>query len=347
MGESIAILKKSFEDKLEKLNSIKDLEAMRIEFMGKNGKVQECMQVIGSLPPEERKEFGAKVNELKDFIKNELESRRSLFEKLELEKKLADEVIDVTLPARHYQTGKIHPISKTIEDLKSIFKELGFSCIEGNEIEDEWHNFSALNIPDHHPARQSHDTFYLEDGKLLRTHTSNMQIRYMLANKPPYRIVSIGKVYRSDYDATHSPMFHQIECLYIDKGINMSHLKWCLETFLKMFFGLDKLPIRLRPNFFPFTEPSAEVDIRCDRQSKSEIKIGEGNDWIELLGSGMVHPNVLRNVGVDPEEYQGFAFGAGIERLAMLKYNIPDLRTMFEGNIRWLKHFGSSAIPHS
>lgn len=337
---TLASIKESFLSKLDATTSLKDLEALRIEFLGKSGHIADQMKLIGSLAPEEKKSFGAEVNAVKEFISSGLDDKKALLEKIELAKKLDSETIDITLPPYDYKVGKVHPITQTILEIKDIFSKLGFTCIEGNEIEDDWHNFTALNIPAHHPARQSHDTFYVEGGDLLRTHTSNMQIRYMQNNKPPYKIVTIGKVYRSDYDATHTPMFHQVECLYIDKNINMGHLKGCLETFLKLFFGLQELPIRLRPSFFPFTEPSAEVDIRCDRSSKGEIKIGEGNDWVELLGSGMVHPNVLRNVGIDPNEYQGFAFGAGIERLTMMKYNIPDLRTMFEGDIRWIKHYG-------
>lgn len=337
---NLAKIKKTFSEKLELVLYSKDLEALKIEFLGKNGHIQEQMKKIGELAPDERKTFGAEINEVKEFITAAIEQKARLLQTLALQQKLESETIDITLPPYNYQAGKVHPLSQSILELQDIFSRLGFLSVDGPEIDDDWHNFTALNIPEHHPARQTHDTFYIEGGNLLRTHTSNMQIRHMMANKPPFKIITLGKTYRADDDATHTPMFHQLEGLYIDKGITMAHLKGCLEAFLSMFFGLKELPVRFRPSFFPFTEPSAEIDIRCDRSNKAEIKIGKGNDWVELLGSGMVHPNVLRNVGVDPEIYQGFAFGCGIERLTMLKYNIPDLRTFYAGDIRWLKHYG-------
>lgn len=334
-------IKQSFIDQIVKATNLQELNSIRIEFLGKSGYIAQQMKLLGSMQPEDRKAFGAEVNVVRDFITNEISSRNLKLEEQELIVKLAAEKIDVTLAARDFARGKTHLISQTIEDIKKIFAKLGFTYIEAQEIEDDWHNFTALNVAENHPARQMHDTFYLKNGALLRTHTSNAQIRYMSKNKPPIKAFTIGKTYRSDYDATHSPMFHQIEVFCVDKDVNMGHLKWTIETFLKMFFGVAEAPIRLRPSYFPFTEPSAEVDARCDRSKKGEIKIGEGNDWVELLGSGMIHPNVMKNIGIDSNEFSGFAFGAGIERLAMLKYNVPDLRSFFESDIRWLEHYGS------
>jgi phenylalanyl-tRNA synthetase alpha chain len=334
-------IKHLFSEKLSQAKDLPLLEALRVEFLGKKGLVSEALSLISKVAPEERKAYGEKVNALKLQITQALEEKKKSFEEAELNERLKKEVVDITLPPRNYLPGKQHPISKIILELKDIFAQMGFESVEGPEIENEWNNFTALNIPENHPARQMHDTFYMQEkGMVLRTHTSPVQIRYMTNNKPPIRIISVGKVYRSDYDATHTPMFHQIEALYIDKNVNIGHLKGCLEGFLKIFFGVEAAPIRLRPSYFPFTEPSAEVDVRCDRSNKAEIKIGNGQDWLEILGCGMVNPKVLENVGLDPNEYQGFAFGAGVERLAMLKYNIPDLRTFFEGDIRWLKHYG-------
>jgi len=354
---SLHELKLLFDTKINKINDSKALEALRIEFIGKNGLLTEQMKKIGLLPVEEKKTFGAEVNKIRDEITSKIEEFKRVIESKELEERLLNEAIDITLPARSSNVARIHPISKVIYDLKAIFSHLGFEVASGAEIEDEWHNFTALNVDENHPARQMQDTFYLEDRDIsslafnkdtytpnerfvLRTHTSSMQIRYMKSNKPPIKMISLGKVYRSDFDATHTPMFHQIEGLYIDKNIDMGHLKGCLKEFLRLFFEINDAPIRLRPSFFPFTEPSAEVDVKCDRSDKNSIKFGTGEDWLEILGAGMVHPNVLKNVGIDPDEYQGFAFGAGIERLAMLKYNIPDLRKFFDGDIRWLKHYG-------
>jgi phenylalanyl-tRNA synthetase alpha chain len=337
---TLAELKQSFVDEIQKVTELDSLNAIRVRFLGKSGFIAEKMKTLGAMQPEERKAFGAEVNVVRDFIAAEITSKNEFLENQALEAKLSSEKIDITLPGREIQKGKVHLISQAIEDLKEIFTKLGFTYIEAQELEDDWHNFSALNIPEIHPARQMHDTFYLKDGSLLRTHTSNAQIRYLTNNKPPVRAFTIGKTYRSDHDATHSPMFHQIEVFCIDKDINMGHLKWTIETFLKMFYGVTEAPIRLRPSYFPFTEPSAEVDARCDRSTQGEIKIGEGNDWVELLGSGMIHPNVLKNVGVNSNEYSGFAFGAGVERLTMLKYNVPDLRDFYESDLRWLRHYG-------
>lgn len=339
---SASEIQELFSQKIQKLSSLSELNEIRVEFLGKKGYLTEALNSISQLPPEERKPYGKLVNSLKQDISQKIEQLKSDFEEQELTKKLLEDKIDISLPPRNYKIGKQHPINKAILDLKGVFTRMGFTFDAGPDIEDEWNNFTALNIPQHHPARQMHDTFYLEYQKdlLLRTHTSCVQIRHMRNHKPPVKVISIGKVYRSDYDATHTPMFHQIEGLYIGKNVTISHLKSYLELFLQLFFEVEKAPIRLRPSYFPFTEPSAEADVKCDRSSKGEIKIGIGNDWLEILGCGMVHPKVLENMGVDPEEYQGFAFGAGIERLAMLKYNIPDLRTFFEGDIRWIQHYG-------
>ena len=333
-------LKQSFLNQIQEASNLQELEGLKVRFLGKKGFISEQLKLLGSMPVEERKSFGAEANILRDFITEEISNKHILLQQEDINKKLKSEKIDITLPARRGSRGKIHPISQAIEDIKSIFSKLDFTFVDAPEIEDDWHNFTALNIAESHPARQMHDTFYLKNSMLLRTHTSNSQIRFMTDRKPPIRAYTIGKTYRSDYDATHTPMFHQLEIFCVEEDLHMGHLIWCIETFLKMFFCVDKAPIRLRPSYFPFTEPSAEVDARCDRSSKGEIKIGEGNDWIELLGSGMIHPNVLRNVGIDSEKYKGFAFGVGIERLAMLKYNIPDLRTFFENDLRWLQHYG-------
>lgn len=329
--------------------SLNVLEEIRVKYLGKNGLIAGQMKTIATLPNEEKKAFGAKVNQAKDQITNAIENKKLQLEDEVLSAKLASETIDITLPIRPYKKGSIHPISKVNRDVAAIFANMGFALEEGPEIEDDFHNFGALNIPDNHPARQMQDTFYLEgeqDNKplLLRTHTSSVQIRTMQKAakngvKPPFKFIAPGRVYRSDMDMTHTPMFHQVEGLYIDKDVNMGHLKGVLHDFLKEFFEVDAVPIRFRPSFFPFTEPSAEVDIGCSR-GKDGVKIGAGEDWLEILGCGMVHPNVLKNVGINPDEYQGFAFGIGLERLAMLKYGAPDLRDFFDCDARWLKHYG-------
>jgi len=339
---SIEAIRKDFEEKIAKINSLQDLESMRVSFLGKSGILTEQMKQIANLPVEEKKSFGASVNQLKESISQKIDSLKSNLEDAALNQKLANESIDITINPRDYKVGKLHPIAKVISDVKEIFAYMGFEVADGPDLEDDWHNFGALNFPENHPARQMQDTFYLSGtkGDVLRTHTSNVQIRHMRNNKPPHKVISFGKVYRSEDDATHTPMFHQLECLYIDKNVTMGHMKNTIETFLKLFFDVKEAPIRLRPSYFPFTEPSAEVDVKCDRSNKNDLKIGQGNDWLEILGCGMVHPNVLRNVGIDPNEYQGFAFGIGLDRITMLKYNIPDLRSMFEGDLRWLKHYG-------
>jgi len=332
---------------VEAANSTEALEELRISALGKKGRITELMKGLGQMAPEERKAAGQALNVLKGEVSSAIDTKKSAMADADLDKRLMSEQIDVTLPVAHEDVGYVHPISQTIDEIVSIFGEMGFTVAEGPDIEDDWHNFTALNIPLDHPARQEHDTFYMpgEDGqrKVLRTHTSPVQIRTMTDQEPPIRIIVPGRTYRSDYDATHSPMFHQVEGLVIDKTSHMGHLKGCLIEFCRAFFEVDDLPVRFRPSYFPFTEPSAEVDIGCTREG-GEFKIGHGDDWLEILGSGMVNPNVLSNCGIDPNEYQGFAFGLGVERVAMLKYGIPDLRTFFESDLRWLRHYGFRSL---
>ena len=320
------------------------LEAVRVAALGKKGQVTQLMKTLGDLAPEERRSAGQAMNALRDEVTQALESRKAALDDLALEARLATESLDVTLPPRPDEVGRLHPISRTIDEIVAIFGEMGFTVAEGPHVEDDFHNFEALNIPAEHPARQEQDTFYLpeqEDGsrKVLRTHTSPVQIRTMLKSQPPIRIIVPGRTFRADHDATHSPMFHQVEGLVVDEKTHMGHLKGTLIEFCRAFFGVEDLPVRFRPSYFPFTEPSAEVDIGCSRAG-GQLKIGAGDDWLEILGSGMVHPKVLDNCGIDPTRYQGYAFGMGIERIAMLKYGIPDLRTFFESDLRWLKHYG-------
>jgi phenylalanyl-tRNA synthetase alpha chain len=324
--------------------SLEALEAARVATLGKKGTISGLMASLGKMSPEERKAAGATLNAVKDQVAEAIASAKSGLEAKALEEKLARERVDVTLPVRPETQGRIHPIAQVMDEMIAIFAQMGFEVAEGPDIEDDFHNFTALNIPAEHPARQMHDTFYFgekADGSrhLLRTHTSPVQIRTMVANKPPIRIIAPGRTYRCDSDMTHTPMFHQIEGLVIDKTTHMGHLKGCLMEFVTTFFEVDEVPVRFRPSFFPFTEPSAEVDIGCSREG-GELKIGKGSGWLEIGGSGMVHPNVLRACGLDPDEYQGFAFGMGVERMAMLKYGIPDLRTFFDSDLRWLKHYG-------
>ena len=348
MTKTIAQLKEDLTGMVQAANDLQSLDEARVAALGKKGRITDLMKTLGGMSPEERKTTGAALNELKDEIAALIAHQEKALKKQAMEQRLAEETIDVTLPVRPQNKGAIHPISQTMEELISIFGAMGFTVAEGPDIEDDWHNFTALNFPPGHPAREMHDTFYLPDDpaeqgeaakKLLRTHTSTVQVRYMTGRQPPFKIIVMGRTYRSDYDMTHTPMFHQIEGLLIDKDINMGHLKGCLMDFARAYFEIDDLPVRFRPSFFPFTEPSAEMDIGCDR-SGGGLKIGAGSDWLEILGCGMVHPNVLKNCGVDPNEYQGFAFGMGVERIAMLKYGIPDLRTFFESDIRWLQHYG-------
>ncbi|ACL60394.1 phenylalanine--tRNA ligase subunit alpha [Methylobacterium nodulans] len=322
------------------------LEGVRVAALGKKGAVSELLKTLGAMSPEERKERGPLINGLRDRVHGAILARRETLAEAALEARLAAERIDVTLPVREgpETRGRVHPITQVIDEITAIFGDMGFSIAEGPDIETDELNFTALNFPEGHPAREMHDTFFLPPGrdgtrKLLRTHTSPVQVRTMRAQEPPIRVICPGRTYRHDSDQTHTPMFHQVEGLVIDRSANLAHLKWILEEFCKAFFEVESVKMRFRPSFFPFTEPSAEVDIQCSRQG-GEIRFGEGNDWLEILGCGMVHPNVLRHCGLDPDQVQGFAWGLGIDRIAMLKYGMPDLRPFFEADMRWLDHYG-------
>ncbi len=334
---------------LADIGSAKDepaLEAVRIAALGKNGSVTALLKTLGSLTPDERKVQGPAINGLKDRLTSAIAARKQELAEAALDERLKSETVDVTLPVREPapESGRVHPITQVIDELTAIFADMGFAIAEGPDVETDDYNFTKLNFPEGHPARDMHDTFYFNpkwDGSrlLLRTHTSPVQVRTMLSQKPPIRVICPGRTYRSDSDQTHTPMFHQVEGLVIDRGSHLGHLKWILQEFCKAFFEVDHVKMRFRPSFFPFTEPSLEVDIQCKRD-KGEIRFGEGEDWLEILGCGMVHPNVLRNCGLDPEEYQGFAWGMGLDRIAMLKYGMPDLRAFFEADVRWLRHYG-------
>lgn len=357
MTNDILALKTELSGQITAANDLKSLDDVRVNALGKKGRVTELMKTLGTMSAEERKTKGQELNALKDEIASLISRQESALRRQEMDARLAAETLDISLTPRPQTIGRIHPISQTIEELTTIFADMGFTVAEGPDIEDDWHNFTALNFPVGHPAREMQDTFFLpETGdeapefakKVLRTHTSPVQIRHMKSTKPPHKVICFGRTYRSDYDMTHTPMFHQMECLYIDKNVTMGHLKGCLTDFVQAFFGIDDLPVRFRPSFFPFTEPSAEVDIGYIKTANGlklgKAKTGEEQSWLEILGSGMVHPNVLRNCGIDPEEYQGFAFGMGLERATMLKYGIPDLRTFFESDVRWLQHYGFSPL---
>lgn len=324
------------------------LEQLRVSALGKKGSVSELLKTLGRMSPDERKVSGPLFNGLRDRVASAIAARKTALADEALNARLAFERIDVTLPVRPEPQGSIHPVSQVLDEVTAIFADLGFAIAEGPDVEFDDYNFTRLNIPPDHPARQMHDTFYLKeqaDGSrhVLRTHTSPVQVRTMLNQKPPIRIIAPGRTYRVDSDATHSPMFHQFEGLVIDEVTNLGHLKWVMEEFCKAFFEVDRVELRARPSYFPFTEPSVEWDMRCDR-SGGQIKFGTGNDWLEMAGSGMVHPRVLELCGIDPEKYQGYAFGGGIDRLAMLKYGAPDLRPFFESDLRWLRHYGFSAF---
>ncbi len=339
--DEILILGKEFKSKIDSADSTIKIEQIKSEAFGKKGKISELFKKVPTLQGDERKNFALSVNNLKDNINNLIISKLNQFEQKEINKKLSSDKVDITLPGRPISFGKIHPITQVIDEVTAIFGEIGFSVAEGPDVENEYNNFTALNTPPHHPARDMHDTFYLDENKetLLRTHTSPVQIRTMLSSKPPFKIIAPGRTYRCDSDQTHTPMFHQVEGLHIDKNINMGHLKGVLDYFIKKFFEVDKIKMRFRPSHFPFTEPSAEVDIGYELKD-GRVVIGEGNKWLEILGCGMVHPNVLKNCKINTSIYQGYAFGIGIDRLAMLKYGINDLRSFFETDVRWLEHFG-------
>ena len=352
----IAALQSDIAAAIDAADSPDALEAVRVAALGKQGSVSALLKTLGGMTPEQRQSEGPKINGLREAVAAALSQRKTALENAALEAKLATERLDMTLPADTPPRGSIHPVSQVMDELAEIFADLGFAVATGPEIEDEWFNFDALNIPETHPARAMHDTFYFpEDVRgerggrtVLRTHTSPVQIRTMLKGETPIRIIAPGRVYRSDSDATHTPMFHQVEGLVIDRAIHMGHLKWTLETFLKAFFERDDIVLRLRPSYFPFTEPSAEVDVGYKQEKGRRIVGGSGDDaghaWMELLGSGMVHRKVIANCGLDPDEWQGFAFGVGVDRLAMLKYGMDDLRAFFDGDLRWLAHYGFNAL---
>src|SRR4051812_18892433 len=327
------------------------VEALRVHALGKQGAITGLLKTLGAMTPEERQETGPRIHGLREAVTAALAERKATLERLALDARLARETLDMTLPVDAMPAGSVHPVSQVMDELAEIFADLGFAVATGPEIEDDWHNFTALNIPETHPARAMHDTFYFPEAEggerkmLLRTHTSPVQIRTMLAagGNQPIRIIAPGRTYRSDSDATHTPMFHQVEGLVIDKGITLGHLKWTLETFLKAFFERDDVVLRLRPSYFPFTEPGAEVDVGYSLVNGKRV-IGGSEGWMEVLGSGMVHRTVIAAGGYDPDEWQGFAFGCGIDRLAMLKYGMDDLRAFFDGDIRWLRHYGFSAL---
>ncbi len=341
-----AQLERQIRADIDAANDEAALEKVRVAALGKNGSITALLKTLGALAPEERKRQGPLINGLKDRVNAALIARREAFKTLALEARLNTETVDVTLPVRETpaEIGRVHPITQVIDELTAIFADMGFAVAEGPDIETDDYNFTKLNFPEDHPARDMQDTFFFNpkpDGSrlLLRTHTSPVQVRTMLSQKPPIRVICPGRTYRSDSDQTHTPMFHQVEGLVIDRGSHLGHLKWILEEFCKAFFEVDRVKMRFRPSFFPFTEPSLEVDIQC-RRDKGEVRFGEGDDWMEILGCGMVHPNVLRNCGLDPDEFQGFAWGLGIDRIAMLKYGMPDLRAFFEADVRWLSHYG-------
>ena len=343
----LAALEGDFLARIEAASDEATLDAVRVEALGKQGAVSGLMRTLGKMSPEERQVMGPKLNGLKDRLNEAILVKKTTLEEEALEAKLKAEAVDVTLPAPPVRIGAIHPVSRVMEELAAIFGEMGFTLEEGPDIETDFNNFTALNFPEQHPARDMHDTFFMqkmdENGvrKVLRTHTSPVQVRTMLKQKPPIRMICMGRTYRCDSDATHTPMFHQIEGLVIDETSTMAHLKSVLIAAIKAYFEVDDVKVRFRPHHFPFTEPSAEMDVGCDR-SGGQIRIGTGNDWLEILGCGMVHPNVLKACGLDPEIHQGYAFGMGVDRLAMLKYGMPDLRDFFAADTRWLSHYGFS-----
>ena len=346
MTDDLQALQAETDAALAAATDLRAWDAIRIAVLGRNGKLTALLRDMGKIPADQKRERGAALNRLKDALTAAIEARRRALESVELDARIAAEGIDPTLPPRPRETGLIHPISRTIEEIAAIFGAMGCTIAEGPDVESDWYNFTALNIPPHHPARADQDTFYLpqrgnEPPPVLRTQTSPVQIRTMLTQKPPIRVIVIGRTYRADHDATHSPMFHQCEGLVIDRDLTLGHLKGTLIDFLRSYFGQPELPVRFRSSYFPFTEPSMEVDIGWNRRTG---ELGKGDDWLEILGSGMVHPRVLANCGIDPREWQGFAWGMGVERIAMLKHGITDLRPFFESDIRWLRHYGFSPL---
>ena len=347
----LEILEKEILEAVKSVDNYDELEAIRVRELGKKGRISLLMRDLSLLSTEEKKETGSNLNKLKNIISNCISEKKEELENIELNNRLLKEKVDVSLPVQSQsaKTGKIHPVSQVMDEISEIFGSLGYQIAEGPDIETEHYNFNALNIPESHPARQMHDTFYMpnknsvNESLVLRTHTSPVQVRTMEKGEPPFKFISPGRTYRCDSDQTHTPMFHQIEGLVVDEKTHLGHLKWTLETFFKSFFELDTIEIQLRPSYFPFTEPSLEVDVLCDR-SGSVLKVGEGSDWLEVAGAGMIHSEVLKSANIDPNKYQGFAFGLGVDRLAQLKYGIPDLRTFFNGDVRWLNHYGFSFL---
>ncbi len=346
--EEIGQLRARLLAELDAAGDLDGVERVRVAALGRKGAVTACMKGLRDLEPEARKVAGVALNALKDEIITVIDDRKAALAQVALEAQLAAGRVDVSLSVRPESAGRIHPVSQVMDEIVAIFGDMGFALAEGPDIEDDFHNFSALNIPPEHPARQEHDTFYFAPGadgarKLLRTHTSPVQVRSMQSQKPPLRLIAPGRTYRCDSDITHTPMFHQVEGLVVDTSTHMGHLKGCLQDFVRAFFEVDDVPVRFRPSYFPFTSPSAEMDIGCTRKD-GELRIGAGDDWLEILGCGMVHPKVLANCGIDPDAYQGFAFGLGIDRIAMLKYGIADLRSFFDADLRWLRHYGFSPL---
>lgn len=347
MNDDLQALKAETDAALAAATDLRAWDAVRIAVLGRNGSLTGLLRDLGKTPAEQRKERGAALNQLKDALNTAIEGRKAQLEDAALEARLASERIDPTLPPRPRETGLIHPIARTMEEIAAIFGAMGCTVVDGPDVESDWFNFGALNIPAHHPARADHDTFYLPPRStgaappVLRTHTSPGQIRTMLAQEPPIRVIVTGRTYRADHDATHSPMFHQCEGLVIDRNLTLGHLKGCLIDFLRSFFAIADLPVRFRSSYFPFTEPSMEVDIGWNRKTG---ELGRGGDWLEILGSGMVHPRVLANCGIDPKEWQGFAFGMGVERVTMLKHGMADLRPFYESDLRWLRHYGFNPL---
>jgi phenylalanyl-tRNA synthetase alpha chain len=346
MTDDLQALKTETDTALAEAADLRAWDAVRIAVLGRNGKLTALLRDLGKAPAEQRRERGAALNRLKDALTEAIEARRRALEEAELDARIASQRMDATMPPRPRESGLIHPISRTIEEIAAIFGAMGCTIVDGPDVESDWHNFTALNIPAHHPARADHDTFYLPaQGKhappVLRTQTSPVQIRTMLNQEPPIRVIVTGRTYRADHDATHSPMFHQCEGLIIDRDLTLGHLKGCLIDFLRAFFGIADLPVRFRSSYFPFTEPSMEVDIGWNRRTG---ELGGGGDWLEILGSGMVHPRVLANCGIDPREWQGFAWGMGVERVTMLKHGMTDLRPFYESDLRWLRHYGFNPL---
>ena len=344
----LAALEARIAKDIEAASDLKTLDDIRVSALGKKGEVSLKMRELGKMSPEERQVMGPALNGLKDRLNTAIEARKTALEDAALDAALATERVDISMPAAREAKGSLHPVAQVMEELAVIFADMGFAVAEGPDVEDDFHNFTALNFPPDHPARDTHDTFFMKAGegetpKVLRTHTSPVQIRTMMSEKPPLRIIAPGRVYRCDWDQTHTPMFHQVEGLVIDKETHMGHLKGCLIDFIAAFFETDAVEARFRPHHFPFTEPSAEMDVRYERVGDA-VKVGSGDKWMEILGCGMVHPNVIKSCGLDPDEYQGFAFGMGVDRLAMLKYGMPDLRPFFEPDSRWLAHYGFSPL---